>query len=422
MNYGSSLQLKGRTAEESPARSKLDTALAGDEDVAAQVLASVRAYVPTLRERAAETEALKRVPTESIADLDKMGVFRMGMPIEYGGLALTPSQQHAIVTEIARGCGSTGWVTWVTVTGQQWMALFDRKFQDEVFGSSWVGPRTSGAIAGHGPGVARRVAGGFMVKGKWPWASGCDHAAFFHLGARCGEGADATIHLLNIPRDDATILDDWNVMGMRGTGSKTLSIEEEIFVPEYRTRPLLDIFHTKRLEPAHAGLLYQVNLVLLTASVMSAVGIGMARAATELLQAKIHTRGISNSKYTKQSEAPVTHLQIGELYCKLLTAESIAKHNLEHVETISLEGGAVDEFEMAKVKLETAYVLKTSSEIAAMTLRASGASSINQNNPFQRLLRDTSVATLHAHTMIETCLEDYGRAAVAASAPAMARA
>ncbi len=398
-------------------RQEPEGVVAGDERTAAGVLAQVSAYIPRLRERAAETEATKRVPSEAIADLDRMGVFKMGMPVEYGGLALTPSQQHAIVAEIARGCGSTGWVVWVTVTGQQWMALFDRKFQDELFGPEWAGPRTSGALAANGPGIARRVSGGFMLKGKWPWASGCDHAAFFHLGARCGEGEDACIYLLNVPRNQAVILDDWKVMGMRGTGSKTLLIEDEIFVPEYRTRALLDIFHTNRLEPAHSGLLYQVNLVLLTASVMSAVGIGLARAAIELFQAKIHTRGISNSKYGKQSEAPVTHLQLGELYCKLLAAETVARHNLEQVEKLSQEDAPIGELEMARVKLETAHVLKTTSEIGALTLRAAGASSIGEGNPFQRIFRDASVATLHAHTMIETCLEDYGRAVAAATAP-----
>ncbi len=395
----------------------LDRTEPGDEAVAMEILARVRDYVPQLRERAAETEMLMRVPSETIADLNAMGVFTMGIPVEYGGFALTPSQQHAIVAEIARGCGSTGWVTWVTVTAQQWMVLFDRRFQDELFGPEWVGPRTSGSIAANGPGLARRVPGGFMLKGRWPWASGCDHAAFYHLGARCGEGAEACIHLLNVPRDAVVILDDWKVMGMRGTGSKTLVIDEEIFVPEYRTRELLDIFQTKRLEPAHEGLLYQVNLVLLTASVMAAVGIGVARAAVELFQTKIHTRGISNTRYGKQNEAPVTHLQLGEFYCKLLTAESVSRHSLEQIETLSRHGAPIGELEIARTKLETAYVLKTASEISATILRAGGASSIGQDNALQRLFRDGSVATLHAHTMIETCLEDYGRAAAQASAP-----
>ena len=83
-------------------------AVPSDEHVAARILADVAAYVPTLRKRAADTEKLGRIPDETIRELDARGVFKTCIPVEYGGYALRPLQQHAIIAEVARGCGSTG--------------------------------------------------------------------------------------------------------------------------------------------------------------------------------------------------------------------------------------------------------------------------------------------------------------------------
>ncbi|WP_322060161.1 acyl-CoA dehydrogenase family protein [Paraburkholderia sp. J63] len=392
----------------------------GDEQIAARILADVRAYVPTLRERARQTEVLRRVPDETIRELDELGVFRMCVPVEYGGYALTPVQQFDIVAEIARGCGSTGWVVWVTTTSQQWVSFFDPRFQAELFGMGWVGPLNSGVITAWGPGFARRVEGGYMLKGRWPFNSACHHTPFHHLGASCEGETDRGPILLQVPHEQLQILDDWKVMGQRGSGSNTVVIEDEVFVPEYRVRPIGDIFAAKRLAPAPEGVLYQVNLIQHTASLMAAIAVGLARAAVELFQEKIHRRGISNSGYSKQSEAPVTHLQLGELHCQLRTVEMLARGNVEKVQALAATGQSVDELEIARTKLESAHAIKLASEITALTLRAGGASSIMDGNPFERLFRDSRVVTLHAHTQIETCQEDYGRAFAKANAPAAA--
>jgi alkylation response protein AidB-like acyl-CoA dehydrogenase len=386
-----------------------------DAAIAAKILADVRALVPRLRERARQTELLRRVPDESIKELDELGVFRMCVPVEYGGYALTPLQQFDVIAEIARGCGSTAWVVWVTTTSQQWIAYFDRRFQDELFQMDWVGPLNSGVITAWGPGTARRVEGGYMLKGRWPFNSACHFTPFHHLGASCEGEAEKGPILLQVPHEQLQILDDWKVMGQRGSGSNTVVIEEEVFVPEYRVRLIGEIFASKRLTPAPDGVLYQVNLVQHTASLMAAISVGLARAAIELFEERIYRRGISNSKYDKQCDAPVTHLQLGDLHCRMRTLTLLARDNVMKVEAFAASGQPIDELEIARTKLESAYAIKLASEITELTLRASGASSIVEGNPFERLFRDSRVVTLHAHTQIETCLEDYGRARVAAA-------
>jgi len=382
---------------------------AGDPQIAARILADVAAYVPTLRERAGETERLGRVPEETIRDLDAMGVFRMCIPVERGGYASTPLQQFDVIAEVARGCGSTGWVVWVTLTATQWVCLYDRKFQDEVYSLDWVGPLTCGA---GNPCVGRRVPGGIMLKGRWPFSSGSQHTAFHHVGVIIPEDENPEPMLAQIPHTDSIILDDWKVMGMKGSSSNSVAIEEEVFVPDYRIRTVDDLFSNRRIEPAPEGLLFQLDIVSLTGSVKGAISLGLARAAVELFREHIHTRKITHLPYAKQSDAPVTHLQLGELHCKLNAMELIARNNVAREEARAREGRQATELDFKRIVLDTAYCKTLASEITRTVLRASGASQIQETSPFQRLFRDAQVATMHAHTMIETCMEEFGRASV----------
>jgi alkylation response protein AidB-like acyl-CoA dehydrogenase len=383
----------------------------GDSKRALAILAQVSDYVPTLRNRAYETEKLGRVPVQTIEDLSSIGVFNMGVPVEYGGFALTPTQQHAIFAEIARGCGSTAWVAWVTGAGQQWMGLFDQQFQDESYGAGWKGPLNSGVANGAGPGIARKVSGGYMLKGRWPFCSGCHYTLFHHLGAKLID-KDGELILCQVPHSEVGILDDWDVMGLKGSGSNSVTLVEEVFVPEHRVRTVADLMAMKRTAAAPAGLAFKLSLSVFTAATMTAVGLGQARAAIEILREKIPTRGITNSIYKRQNEAPITHIQLGELHCKLEAAEHIAASNLQRAEEGAEAGIVPDELATARTNLETAYVLKLCSEITELVLRASGAASIHEANIFQRLFRDTRVPTLHGRHTIETCLEDFGRASV----------
>nr|WP_087574171.1 acyl-CoA dehydrogenase family protein [Sphingomonas sp. CDS-1] len=384
----------------------------GDPEQAARLLAFATDMVPTLRQRALLADELRRVPPETVQELHDAGIFRMNVPVEYGGYALTPKQQYAIFAEIARGCGSTAWLVWVTGGGTQLMAMYDRKFQDEAFGADWMGPLNSGVANGSGPGVARRVEGGYMLRGRWPFCSGCHYTAFHHLGAICHDGDTPASIVCMVPHDQIQILDDWKVMGLRGSGSNTITIEEEVFVPDHRVRVDFDLVMMNRLQPARAGLLFKVNLLLFAGATMSAMGLGMARAAVELLREKIMTRGITNSNYARQHEAPITHIQLGELHCKLLTAELVAQNILTRVEELARNDQPADELELTRTTLEKAYVNMLSSEITELALRASGASAIHENSPFQRLFRDSRVPTLHGQSTIETCLEHFGRASI----------
>lgn len=377
---------------------------------AARILAEVRALVPTLRERAPETERLRRVPDATIRELGEIGVFKTTVPVEYGGYALAPSQIAPIFAEIARGCGSTGWVAWVTSTGTQWMTSYSERFQQELFGTDWIGPYQSGAMNKGGPGIGRSVPGGYMIKGKWPWASGCHHTLSHTMGALIElEGGGKEPIICQVPHAEVEILDDWHVMGMQGSGSNTIILREEVFVPEYRVIRTADLFAGKRPGRPPAGVLFKINLIQFTAGSVIGLGIGLARAALELLEEKARGRPITFTSYPSQIDAPVTHLQLGEMHLKLNAAEAIAERSFARMESDATNGVAPTPLANSRIRGSSAYALTLCHEIAETALRASGAGAIQLGNPMQRILRDSLTLTMHGQMNIETAFEDYGR-------------
>lgn len=375
---------------------------------AARILADVRALLPTLRERAADAEALRRAPDETVRDLAEIGVFRMTVPVEYGGYALTPSQLNPIFAEIARGCGSTGWVAWVTTAGTQWMTAYSHELQREMF-LSGPGPYQSGAMGKHGPGVARRVDGGYMIKGSWPWSSGCHHTVFHTMGALVAKEDGTKFPIIcQVPHDQVEILDDWHVVGMRGSGSNTIILREELFVPDHRVLQTMDLFAGKRPAPEPAGLLFSINLIQLTTATFISLGLGLARAAADALIAGAG-RPITFTTYPKQREAPVTHLQLGQIYSKIGAVEAIAAQTAALVEADAANGVPQKPIDNSRVRCMTAYALSLCEEVVSLCMRAAGASAIRDDNVLQRIMRDVKTATMHGQMNIETAFEDYGR-------------
>lgn len=377
---------------------------------ASRMLEEVRALGPELRSRAAEVEAQSRVSDEMIRALHKIGVFKMTVPVEYGGYAFTPSQIVPVYAEITRACGSTGWVAWVTTTGTQWMTSYSHKLQEEMFLAGWEGPYQSGAMNKGGPGEGRRVEGGYMIKGKWPWSSGCFHTIFHTMGALIDE-PDGTKYpvICQVPHDQVEIIEDWDVMGMRGSGSNTLYLAEELFVPDYRVIKTMELFSGPRPDPQPAGLLYTINLIQLTAGSFISLGMGLARAAIDELEATAKKRGITFTTYKSQIEAPVTHLQLGELYTRLGTVEAVCETMFARMEAAAEEGVAQTPLDNSRVRCATSYALTICDEIVQTCLRAAGASAIRSSNPLQRIARDMKTTTMHGQMNIETAYEDYGR-------------
>ena len=198
----------------------------------AELLDRAAALIPELSQRAAEAEQLRRLPDANVAALKRAGLFKILQAKRYGGYQASLHAHVDAVAAIARGCGSTAWCMGVIHAHSWLLASFPQEAQDETYGAD---PDTivSAVIAPRGE--AKPAEGGYVLSGFWPFASGCQHSQWLLLGARILDASGAVVDEgdLLVPTKDIAINDDWQVAGLRGTGSCSV-VAKSVFVPRHR--------------------------------------------------------------------------------------------------------------------------------------------------------------------------------------------
>ena len=192
-----------------------------------------QALVPTLRARTAQVESDRRVSADSIQMMRDADLFRLMMPARFGGFEYGFAEFIDIVVELGRGCASSAWCGGLGIVHNWLIAQFPLEAQEEVWAD-----RTNILAGSYAPIVrAERVDGGYRIAGRFPFASGCDNAQWYLIGALLPpeeDGGRPTPSFLLVPRAHTEILDDWHTVGLAGTGSKSIVIKEPTFVPKHR--------------------------------------------------------------------------------------------------------------------------------------------------------------------------------------------
>ena len=200
-------------------------------DEGTALISNVRKILPDIAERAERAERERRVPTENIEDLRRIGYLRAFIPAKYGGLELTPPEFGQATRLIAGSCASTAWATSLLSVHAHAIASFNPQLQEEIWGSdpdalvcSLVAP----------VGKATPTDGGIRLSGRFSWSSGSEHAQWAFVGfSATGASGGPEPHFAALPRKDYAIDDVWYAMGLKGTGSQDL-IVEDVFVPQHR--------------------------------------------------------------------------------------------------------------------------------------------------------------------------------------------
>ena len=179
------------------------------------------------------------MPPETIADFHRIGILRIIQPRRFGGLQLRFSLFSRIVEILTEGCASSGWVYAVLGEHQWLLASYPLQAQIDVWGDD---PRALASSSLAPRAVAERVAGGWRLSGQYPFSSGSTHARWAIIGAFLDKPGDpAGIAYLLVPFTDIEIIDDWHVLGLAGTGSRSLLLRD-VFVPEHRCVLLSELF------------------------------------------------------------------------------------------------------------------------------------------------------------------------------------
>ncbi len=359
-----------------------------------EALARARALVPALRARSAQAEAARDLLPETEADLHAAGLFRFCQPKRYGGMELDFVALVDIPAEVARGCASTGWNVGNLGIHHWLLALYDERAQDEIWGANPDALIASGIAYPQGRG--RKVDGGFVVSGHWNFSSGVTPSEWNMLAVTVRDGEKVVDHRMCIlHKSEYEIVDDWQVMGMRSTGSKSVKATD-VFVPEYRALSAYQCRGGKDFPGAkvNPNPVYQLPLAMMSSHCLVGAALGNAQAALELTCE--HVKGRSTS-YTGASmrDFQAVQLRVGGAGARIETARLVFRADCIRAQQWATAGYVPSVEEKLAVKRNAAYAVTLCTEAVDLLHGMAGANGIYDSYPIQRLFRDAHALAAH---------------------------
>jgi alkylation response protein AidB-like acyl-CoA dehydrogenase len=372
----------------------------------AELVQRVADIVPVLRANAQWGDQHRRLADESVAAMVDAGVLRMLVPRQYGGYESDMQTIVDVGIQLGRGDGSpafcaTAW--WA----QCWaVAHFPDSVQDEVFASPDV--RICGTLVPNGGGEITKD--GVVVSGEWGFNSGAWHSQWKVLSTFAPNPAGEMEPIAAVvPMSDLEILDDWDVAGLRGTGSITL-VARDVFIPRERFQWLSEVARQEYGSERNADSpCYRGPIVGVLSNINTGKQVGMAQAAREAFLERIHNRPIQHTNYATQAEWPVTHLQVAEADLKIDEAEYHARTLAALVDDKNFSNAPYTTRERAYCRVAVGRVSQLCYEAVNIYHMAGGAGGIYTSMPIQRIQRDIQAISLHALNMPIKNLELYGR-------------
>jgi indole-3-acetate monooxygenase len=375
-----------------------------------------RALAPLIGREADETERTRRLTQPVVSALIENGLYRVLLPQSFGGSEAPPEIFMQMLEEVAKADASTAWCLGQCSVCAMIAAYLDADVAREIFDLPG-GILAWGAIAGE----AHVVAGGYRATGRWDFASGSRQASW--LGAhvqiveadgsrrRKPDGAPEVRTIL-FPLASATMYDVWDVIGLKGTGSDSYSVEN-LFVPEK--------FTALRDEPAavhETGPLYRLTTNIVFALGFAALSLGVARAT---LDAAVElARGKASTGIKPMRENNAVQGAIGRIEANLRAARAYLYATTGEVWRDLAASGGYTEDHRAALRLASTWTIRQSASVVDAAYQMAGATAVFSTNKFERRFRDMHAIAQQIQAR-ETHYEDVGRAILAThpGAPAM---
>ena len=334
------------------------------------------------------------MPKETLEDLHRTGLLRFHQPRRWGGMELPFVALFDIPAEVARGCASTGWNV-ANLGVHHWMlALYDERAQDEIWGKNPDAVIASGIA--YPQGRARRADGGLVVTGFWNFSSGVDQSDWNMLAVMVRDGERVVDHrMCLVPRSEYEIVDDWHVLGMRSTGSKSVRVTN-LFVPEHRALSMYlarggSDFPGARGNP---NPLYRVPLAALGSHCLAGAGVGNAQAALELTIEAIQERSTSYTAM-RMRDFQAVQLRVASAGARVDAARLVIRADCVEAERIAGESRVPTIEQKLRFKRNVAYAMGLCTEAVDELHALAGANGIYDRSPIERLFRDQHALAAH---------------------------
>ena len=362
-------------------------------DMSPAVLSGIKEIAGEITARAAEIEEARRVPLDLVNKLKSIGIFRMFVPQRQGGLELALPAGLKIITALSRLDGSLGWTAMIGSVGGIFAPLLPRETYEEMYRS---GPDVTLGGSVQPAGTAEPTTGGWRVNGRWPFASGCQHADWligFCTMAEHGKpsaGADARplVRGFALPARDWEIEDTWHAMGLKGTGSHHIALRDAV-VPE------ANFFNFETGLPCVPGPLYPAVRQLLPLA-HGAFSVGVAEGALDELVASANTGRQQLRAATPMRESETFQFELGRVAADLRAAQAYHQFQVAGHWQHAQAGTLRDEALLTQGTQAAIWVVTTCVRVADSCFTIAGGSAVYETSPLQRRLRDLHAAAQHA--------------------------
>ena len=364
--------------------------------------------LPAIRERAPHLEPLRRLPDETFQAFQEAGLFRALQPRRYGGYELDPGVFFQAGIDIGTVCGSSAWILTVVGVHNWQLALFPPQAQEDVWHED-SSVQISSALAPTG--TVERVAGGFRLRGRWSFSSGCDFCQWVVLGGIVPptyEGEPPDLRSFLLPRSDYTIDDNWHVIGLCGTGSKDIVVEDAI-VPEYRTHSYLDAFYLRNPGAAvNTAPLYRLPFGVVFPYALVAPAVGVALGALQAF--RDHTRArVSPRDKSMVAEDPFMQFRLADAAADVDAARDRLLRNFEEMMCLARAGQEIPLESRARYRWDAAKTTTWCVQAVDRLFEASGGRAIFLHHPIQRAWRDVHAIRAHAGNNPDKAALIFGR-------------
>jgi alkylation response protein AidB-like acyl-CoA dehydrogenase len=366
---------------------------------------NARMIVEPLRATVDESESLRRLSDRAVELLHESGATRLVTPARYGGYELSPRALVEAERVIAHGSPAASWVLMVTGAHTFIAGRMPEAGQDELFGTD-PGMLIPGVPTPRGTCV--RAAGGYVLNGRWPYASGADHGDWVMVGCRGvpgGSGERPLALIVVLPKPDVLIDDTWFTLGMRGTGSKDIVLNH-VFVPEHRTIPMLE--GQAGTIPGVESPLYRLPIRATLGTMLLGTIVGMAERGLGLFVEQARTR---RDAYTggEKVHNPGLQRRVAEASGEIACAWSLTEQSCDLLEAAMQHDGPMPIAARAQVRWNVSYANELCRRASDRLFAGAGAGAAHDTNILQSVFRDLNTATHHALLDFDTNIEIQGK-------------
>lgn len=397
-----------------------DTAVVATANADGSALESMRSRITalsaTMRACASQVESDRRVPMASIEALRKAGYFDVVKPKAFGGSEQDFTMLVDLNIDLAKWCASTAWVAGLLAAHQWLVGAFPEQAQRDV----WEGNPDALVCGSYAPACqAEVVDGGYLLSGRWSFASGCECAQWSLCAAVLPPGGTREVPapaFLLVPSTDYTIEDTWHVVGLAGTGSKTLLLDK-VFVPAHRV--LLFSETTSGRTPgatlyAHQPD-YRIPMLTVIPSCLASVSVGAAFGALEDYLERTSrrvTRGAVAGAHNRMAEFPTIQLRVAEASASADAAKKILLSDLRARETTVRQGEDVSVEERISSRRGQAFAVSLAIRATEALNASTGGQGLDLSHPVQRAWRDANAVGRHISMNWDTVGTMYGQMAL----------